>query len=157
MFSLVDRLKKVESRHILRFILTISIPGFAFLLAGCSSSHASLPNIYLISLSYQNLTLDSASGINKNLRSLFTSLVGDAQLTVRTGYFGFCISLKTEDWICRTSVAGLREHVNATQDPLNLIDMSMVFKDNIVFSGLLYDCSIDFDLILETTGFATRA
>lgn len=122
-FLLLMNSRKVESRHILMFILTISIPGFAFLLAGCSSSYASLPNIYLISLSYQNLTLDSASGINKNLSSLFTSLVDDAQLTVRTGYFGFCISLKTEDWICRTSVAGLREHVNATQDPLNLIDI----------------------------------
>lgn len=118
--------------------LVVSIPCFALLLAGCSSHHASLPSIYLISLSYPNLTSNNASGINKDLSSLFAPLVGNAQLTVRTGYYGLCLGLENKDWMCSNDAAGLKDHVNATQDPLNLIAMSMLFKDHIVVPGLLY-------------------
>lgn len=150
-------LVNISIHHVLMIFLAISIVFFALVLAGCSSSHPGLPNIYLVSLSYQNASVAGSSGINKNLGSLFTPLVGNAQLTVRTGYFGLCISSNNDGWTCGGDAAILAKSINATQDPLNLIAMSVLFKDKIAFSGLMYDCSFHLKLPLEAHISATRA
>jgi len=122
---------------------------FALLLAGCSSSHPGLPGIYLMELSYQHAASEGSIG-NKSLSSVFAPLVSDIELTVRTGYFGLCIRSTSEDWICNKDATLLKNYINPAQDPLDLITISKLFKDNIVFSGLMY---VDFEYLQPWNAF----
>ena len=112
---------------------------FALPLAGCSSSRSGMPNIYLSALSYQQQSATgSSSAIPQSLNTTFSNLVGDASMTIRAGYFGVCIRSSTQDWTCRKDAKSFATNVNVTQDPLNLVSNSIVFRESIVFSGLLY-------------------
>jgi hypothetical protein len=117
----------------------VSLPFAALVLAGCTSSTSSILNLYLVSLSYQQVTpLNSSSQVNPNLTATFNNLVNGTSLEVRTGYFGLCVSYAGGIWICSSDSAGLSRQFQPYQDPLNLIWASQKFKDSIVFSGLMY-------------------
>ncbi|KAL9118147.1 MAG: hypothetical protein Q9187_005310 [Circinaria calcarea] len=109
------------------------------LIAGCASASLAVPNIYLTTLLYQNVTLvQDPSQLNPNLSETFAKLVNGTSLEVRTGYFGICTRVHTGDiWVCNKNAAGLARQFTASQDPLNLIWTSAKFKDGIVFSGLI--------------------
>ena len=120
-------------------ILACSIVFYCLVLVGCSSDTSGIPNIYLMSISYQSSNAVDSVGINKDLRSTFETLVKDSQLVVGTGYFGLCISTTDgASWACSRDVAVLSSGLKADQDPLNLIQIAALFRDNIVFSGLMY-------------------
>lgn len=59
-------------------------------------------------------------------------------MTIRAGYFGVCIRSSVQDWICHKDANSFATVVNITQDPLNLISHSIMFRESIVFSGLMY-------------------
>jgi hypothetical protein len=107
--------------------------------AGCSAS-LGLSDIYLLSLSYQ---ASSAAGdplqLNPNLTSLFSSMVGSAQLEVRTSYRGMCISQNGGGWACSSNAADLASRIRDANnaDPLNLIWISENFRQHVIFDGLL--------------------
>lgn len=132
--------------HIVQIVLAISSICLAILLAGCSSDSPGLPHLYLISHSYQNPVDGGRTTASKNASSLLAPLMTNARLTVRTGYFGLCISADNIGWTCSRDIGILTQSINATMDPLDLISISNMFKDKIVFSGLLYDFSIDYYL-----------
>ena len=112
---------------------------FALPLAGCSSSRSGMPNIYLTALSYQRQpATGSNSAIPQSLNATFSDLVGDASMTIRAGFFGVCVKSSIQDWTCRKDAKSFATIVNVTQDPLNLVSNSIVFRERIVFSGLLY-------------------
>ena len=120
-------------------ILACSIVFYCLVLVGCSSDSPGIPNIYLMSLSYQGPNAVADVGINNDLRSTFETLVKDAQLIVRTSYFGMCISTTNgANWACSRDAAVLSGGLKSDQDPLNLIPISALFRENIVFSGLMY-------------------
>ena len=119
-------------------ILAIATCFCALLLAGCSSNRSSLPNIYLTELSYQQSATGKGSAISPSLNSTISSLVANASLTVRTGYFALCIRSRDQDWICRKHAQSLQTLVNVTQDPLDLVSRSTAFRDSIIFPGLVY-------------------
>ena len=133
----VRRLARLGYRHAIILFVGTATCLFAILLAGCSSSHPGLPGVYLLGLSYQHAA-SGGSVVNQNLSSVFTPLVGDIELTVRTGYFGLCIRSTSEAWICNKDATLLKSHIDAAHDPLDLITISKLFKDDIVFSGLMY-------------------
>ena len=112
---------------------------FALPLAGCSSSHSGMPNIYLSALTYQKQSTSGRnSAIPQSLNATFSDLVGDASMTIRAGFFGVCIRSGIQDWTCCKDAKSFATVVNVTQDPLNLVSNSIVFRESIVFSGLLY-------------------
>lgn len=142
--------------HCVQIVLAISSICLAILLAGCTSDSPGLPHLYLISLSYQNPVDAGSTTASKNGSSLLAPLLTNARLTVRTGYFGLCISPDNSRWTCSRDIAILTQSINATMDPLDLISISNVFKDKIVFSGLLYDFSIDYHLFTPSFELTVR-
>jgi len=131
-------LDRIGYHHILMFTIGVATVVSALLLAGCSSDHPALSNIYLMALSYRSPSITDTIGTNKNLSSVFATLVGGAQLTVRAGYFGLCVSLDDNEWTCSSNTAFLTNAFNASVDPLDLIGISSMFKSSIVFSGLIF-------------------
>ena len=128
---------------------------FALPLAGCSSSRSGMPNIYLSALSYQQQpAIGSSSAIPQSLNATFSDLVGDASMTVRAGYFGVCIRTSIQDWNCRKDAKSFAAIVNVTQDPLDLVSNSMVFRESIIFSGLLYVTNWQYEMETILTGFS---
>jgi hypothetical protein len=109
----------------------------ALLLAGCSSSSPLIPGIFLLSLYYQHWTptYDPAQN-NPAVFQQISSIVGSAQLEVRVGYFGICVS-NGGDWLCSNNATALAQSYNIEADPLNLIWVAKTFKDNVVFPYLL--------------------
>jgi hypothetical protein len=115
-----------------------SDPNFsALLLAGCSSSSPLIPGIFLISLYYRGWTptYDPAQD-NPAVFQQIQTLVGNAQLEVRVGYFGICVS-NGGDWLCSNNATALAQSYTPSADPLNLIWVAKTFKDNIVFPYLM--------------------
>ena len=131
-------------------ILAIATCLFAILLAGCSSSRSRLPNIYLTELSYRRSATGNNSAMTPSFNSTISGLVGNSSVIVRTGYFGVCIASSDQDWTCHKDARSFATIANATQDPLDLLSNSMVFRDGIIFSGLVYvktrTCKIKLDL-----------
>lgn len=146
----------IEFPHLVQIVLAISIICSAILLAGCTSDSPGLPNLCLISLSYQNPVDAGSSTARKNGSYLLAPLMTNARMTVRTGYFGLCISPDNSGWTCSRDIGTLTQSINATMDPLDLISISNVFKDKIVFSGLLYDFSIDYHLCTPSLELTVR-
>ena len=124
--------------YLLIVLLAIATCFVALLLAGCSSSRPGLPNIYLTALSYDHPATGNNSVVSSSLNSTFSGLVGNASMTVRAGYFGICIKSSNQDWVCHKDATSFAKIINATQDPLDLISKSIVFRHSIIFSGLLY-------------------
>jgi hypothetical protein len=98
-----------------------------------------MTNVYILSLSYTNSTPHlTRSPIWRNISNTLNDFKGSARLEVRTGYFGMCVRQRGVLWLCSTNANGLAEQVGAEHDPLNLIGMASKFKDDVLFSGLLF-------------------
>ena len=141
----------IELNHGVFIVLAAATCLLALLVAGCSSGHPGLPNIYLTALSYQRSAPKSNSAIPQTLNTTFLGLVGNASMSIRAGYFGICIRSGNEHWTCHKNANSFASIVNVTQDPLNLVANSMIFKDSIIFSGLMY-----FKLQLEQRFILTK-
>ena len=113
-------------------------PSPALLLAGCSSSSPLIPNIFLISLYYQNYppTVDP-SQVAPRVTTAIANIVGRARLQVRVGYFGICINPDGGSFLCSNNASSLASQVSVDQDPLNLIWVANTFKNSIVFPYLM--------------------
>jgi hypothetical protein len=113
------------------------IKSQAVLLAGCSS-YSSMTNVYILGLSYTNSTPSGMSDIGRNLSDTLNGYKGNAQLEVRTGYFGLCIRQRGIVWLCSSDSSALVQQIGAENDPLNLIGAASKFRDDVLFSGLLF-------------------
>lgn len=113
------------------------IKSSAVLLAGCSS-YSSMTNIYILGLSYTNSTPHGLTLTGQNLSSMLSSYKGASHLEVRTGYFGTCIRQRGIVWLCSADANGLAQQIGAENDPLNLIGAADKFKEDVLFSGLLF-------------------
>jgi len=119
-------------------LIALAIVLLSFLLAGCSSSAPGIADIFIISLFYQQYTpfLDS-SQVDTSVFSSIQNIVGRAQLEVRVGYFGICISASGGGFLCSNNASALAQQVSVDQDPLNLIFVANTFKNSIVFPYLM--------------------
>ena len=110
----------------------------ALLLAGCSSSSPLIPDIFLISLYYQQYppVYDPAQ-VDPAVTQAISNIVGQAMLEVRVGYFGICINPQGGAFLCSNNASALAAQVTIDQDPWNLIWVAETFKDNIVFPYLM--------------------
>lgn len=118
-----------------------NLPSFsapALLLAGCSSTSPLIPGIFLLSLYYQKwpITYDPAMANPIVYEQAIANIVGNAQLEVRVGYFGICVS-DGGGWLCSNNATALAESYAWDRDPWNLIWVASTFKDAIVFPYLL--------------------
>lgn len=113
-------------------------PPTALLLAGCSSSSPLIPDIFLLSLYYDNYTpRPDTAQVNYAVYSEIQSIAGDAHLQARVGYFGICINPDGGSWLCSNNATALAQEVSVDQDPLNLIWLASQFKDMVVFPYLM--------------------
>jgi hypothetical protein len=109
----------------------------AILLAGCSS-YSSMTDIYILGLSYTNSTPSNITPAGQKLSETFNQYKGGSQLEVRIGYFGICVRQSGVIWLCSSDANGLAIQIGPENDPLNLIGAAAKFKDNVIFSGLLF-------------------
>lgn len=113
--------------------------SLALLLAGCSSSSPLIPDIFLLSLYYQQYTaVPDTAQVDYNVNTAIRNIVGNAHLQARVGYFGICVNPDGGSWICSNNATSLTTQVSVDQDPLNLIWLASQFKDMIVFPYLMY-------------------
>jgi hypothetical protein len=94
--------------------------------------------IYLLGLSYSSTPPSNLSPTTQTLYNTLSTFRGNTQLEVRAGYFGLCVRQRGVIWICSSDAAGLTQQIGAENDPLNLIGLAAQFKDDVVFSGLLF-------------------
>ncbi|CAI6333447.1 unnamed protein product [Periconia digitata] len=127
----------VGYHHILMLVQTVGVILTSIVLAGCSS-YSSMTNVYILGLSYTNSTTENLSPIGKNLSDTFSRYKGGSQLEVRTGYFGMCVRQRGVVWLCSSDAAGLAIQIGQESDPLDLIGASAKFRDDVIFSGLLF-------------------
>lgn len=111
--------------------------GTAIILAGCSS-YSTMTNVYILGLSYTNSSLSGLSPVGKNVSATFNGFKGASNLEVRTGFFGMCVRQRGVVWLCSADSNGLREQIGSENDPLDLIGTTAHFKDDVLFSGLLF-------------------
>jgi len=124
--------------HVLMILIAVTIVLLSLLLAGCSSSSPGIPNIFLISLYYQQYTANpSTAQADYNVHTAISNIVGGANLQARVGYFGICINPDGGAWLCSNNATSLADQVSVDQDPLNLIWLASQFKDMIVFPYLI--------------------
>ncbi|MCJ1310025.1 hypothetical protein MMC25_003686 [Agyrium rufum] len=124
--------------HILMILIAIAVVLLSLLLAGCSSSSPTIPNIFLISLYYQSYPpVFNTAQVDPGVTTAIANIVGQAQLEVRVGYFGICINPDGGSFLCSNNASALASQVSVDQDPLNLIWVASTFKDNIVFPYLI--------------------
>lgn len=110
----------------------------ALLLAGCSSSSPQIPEIFLISLYYQQYDpVQDFAQVDPGVAIPISNIVRGAEMEVRVGYFGICIQPSGGSFICNANATALAGVVNVDQDPLNLIWVASTFKDAVVFPYLL--------------------
>ncbi|KAG9244890.1 Ca2+ regulator and membrane fusion protein Fig1-domain-containing protein [Calycina marina] len=124
--------------HVLMILIAIAIILLSLLLAGCSSSSPMIPNIFLISLYYQQYTpVPSTAQTDFSVHTAIANIVGTASLSARVGYFGICVNPDGGDWLCSNNATALANQVSVDQDPLNLIWLASQFKDMVVFPYLI--------------------
>lgn len=124
--------------HVLMIFIAIAIILLSLLLAGCSSTSVLIPDIYLISLYYQQFPpVFSPVQVDPGVTTAIANIVGNADLNVRVGYFGICIQAGGGGWMCNQNATALADLVSVDTDPLNLIWVASTFKDAIVFPYLL--------------------
>ncbi|KZF21831.1 membrane fusion mating protein FIG1 [Xylona heveae TC161] len=124
--------------HVLMIFIALAIILLSLLLAGCSSSSPTIPNIFLISMYYKSYTPTfDASQVDPGVTSAIANIVGRAQLEVRVGYFGICVNPDGGSFLCSNNATSLAGQVTVDQDPLNLIWVASTFKDAIVFPYLI--------------------
>jgi hypothetical protein len=108
------------------------------LLAGCSSSAPLIPDIFLISFYYQPYNPSpSTAQVDFKVYSAVATVVGNAKLAVRVGYFGICVNVNRGSWLCSNNATALANDINSEADPLNLVWLADQFKDMIVFPYLM--------------------
>ncbi|KAI5302901.1 hypothetical protein KEM56_000238 [Ascosphaera pollenicola] len=129
--------KKIGYHHYLVVIIVLAIILLSLLLAGCSSSSPKIPDIFLVSMYYDNYApvIDGAQA-DPAFASAIQNVVGGAELEVRVGYFGICIQPDRGSFVCNNNATILADIVNADQDPLNLIWVAQTFRDAVVFPYL---------------------
>ena len=124
--------------HVLMLLIAIAIILLSLLLAGCSSSSPLIPGIFLISLYYEPYNqVFSPAQVDPGVTAAIKNIVGNAQLEVRVGYFGICVTPDGSGFLCSNNATALAQNVNIDQDPLNLIWIASTFKDAVVFPYLL--------------------
>ncbi|KAG4423213.1 hypothetical protein IFR04_003711 [Cadophora malorum] len=124
--------------HVLMILIAIAIILLSLLLAGCSSSSPLIPDIFLISLYYEDYApKPSTAQVDFNVHNAIAVVAGDAVLAARVGYFGICINPDGGSWLCSNNATALADQISLTQDPLNLIWLASQFKDMIVFPYLI--------------------
>lgn len=79
----------------------------------------------------------SSAQVSPHLVTATSNIVGGAEMEVRVGYFGICVSPEGGAFICNSNATALAEIVTVDQDPLNLIWVASTFKDAVVFPYLL--------------------
>jgi hypothetical protein len=110
----------------------------AILLAGCSSSSPGIPEIFLINFFYLPFPpATDPSQVDPGVATAIANIVGTAQLEVRVGYFGICISPNGGSFLCSNNASALAEQVSVDNDPLNLIWVANTFQNDIVFPYLM--------------------
>jgi hypothetical protein len=115
----------------------VLISETAIVLAGCSS-YSSMTNVYVLGLSYTNSTPANLDPAQKILSTTLSDLKGSSELEVRAGYFGMCVRQRGIVWLCSSDHRGLAEQIGPENDPLNLIGAAAKFKDDVLFSGILF-------------------
>ncbi|KAH7029148.1 Ca2+ regulator and membrane fusion protein Fig1-domain-containing protein [Microdochium trichocladiopsis] len=124
--------------HVLMILIAIAVILLSLLLAGCSSSSPLMPDIYLLSLYYEQYTaVPDTAQVDYNVNQAIRNIVGNAQLQARVGYFGICINPSGGSWLCSNNATALANEISVDQDPLNLIWLASQFKDMIVFPYLI--------------------
>ncbi|KAF7591154.1 hypothetical protein BBP40_001928 [Aspergillus hancockii] len=124
--------------HVLMIIIAVAIILLSLLLAGCSSSSPQIPDIFLISLYYQRYDpVFNLAQVDPGVVQATANIVGGAEMEVRVGYFGICVSPSGGAYICNSNATALAEIVTVDQDPLNLIWVASTFKDAVVFPYLM--------------------
>ncbi len=124
--------------HVLMILIIVTIILLSLLLAGCSSSAPLIPDIFLLSLYYQQYTaVPDTAQANYNVNQAISNIVDGAILQARVGYFGICVNSRGGSWICSNNATALALDVSVDEDPLNLIWLASQFKDMIVFPYLL--------------------
>ena len=119
-------------------LIAIAIILLSLLLAGCSSSSPLIPGIFLISLYYEPYNqVFSPAQVDPGVTAAIKNIVGNAQLEVRVGYFGICVTPDGSGFLCSNNATALAQNVNIDQDPLNLIWIASTLKDAVVFPYLL--------------------
>ena len=113
------------------------ILAIAILLAGCSS-YSTMTDVYILGLSYTDSVSSNLNPIARNISETLQGFRNASQLEVRTGYFGICVRQRGVLWLCSSDSDGLTQQIGAENDPLNLIGLAAKFKDEVVFSGLLF-------------------
>lgn len=97
-----------------------------------------MPSIFLISMYYQQYKpIFSSAQVDPHLVTAMANIVGGAEMEVRVGYFGICVSPEGGSFICNSNATALAEIVTVDQDPLNLVWVASTFKDAVVFPYLL--------------------
>ncbi|KAK1831932.1 Ca2+ regulator and membrane fusion protein Fig1-domain-containing protein [Podospora conica] len=126
--------------HALIIAILVSIILLSLLLGGCSSSSALIPDIFLLSLSYQKYTPtpDPAQG-DYSTYSTIGKIVSNTHLQVRVGYFGLCVDADGSGnyWLCSNNATALAQRVSVDEDPLNLIWTANQFKQSMIISYLM--------------------
>ncbi|KAK2746814.1 hypothetical protein FQN57_002856 [Myotisia sp. PD_48] len=147
-------LAAIGYHHVLMLFVTIGVIFLSVLVAGCTGADVS--SIYLLSLSYTNNDTSTRSfhdqtQINPDASTTITGLASrnstapPLNLEIRTGYLGMCLKQSSGLWVCARNVESLstllkdRQGSPSDLDPLNLIWTAKIFKDQLVFSGLVYD------------------
>lgn len=124
--------------HVLMILIAIAIILLSLLLAGCSSSSPLIPDIFLLSLYYEQYTaVPDTAQVDYNVHAAISNIVGNARLQARVGYFGICVAPEGGAWLCSNNATALANEVSVEQDPLNLIWLAAQFKDMIVFPYLI--------------------
>ncbi|KAL3426242.1 hypothetical protein PVAG01_03033 [Phlyctema vagabunda] len=124
--------------HVLMILIAIAIIVLSLLLAGCSSSSPLIPDIFLLSLYYEQYTPHpSTVQVDYNVHTAISNIVGNTNFAARVGYFGICISPDGGDWLCGNNATALANEVSVDQDPLNLLWLASQFKDMVVFPYLI--------------------
>ncbi|KAM7204631.1 Ca2+ regulator and membrane fusion protein Fig1 domain containing protein [Rhypophila sp. PSN 637] len=124
--------------HVLMILIMVAIILLSLLLAGCSSSSPLIPDIFLLSIYYQQYTaVPDTAQVDYNVNTAIRNIVGNAHLQARVGYFGICVNPDGGSWICSNNATSLVTQVSPDDDPLNLIWLASQFKDMIVFPYLI--------------------
>lgn len=97
-----------------------------------------MARVYLLGLAYVNSTTSHLSTDQEHLVGVLQELKGASNLEVRAGYFGLCVRTSGSGWICGSDPSSLAHRMGAGSDPLDLIGAAARFKDDVVFSGLLF-------------------
>ncbi|KAJ4376835.1 hypothetical protein N0V85_009004 [Neurospora sp. IMI 360204] len=124
--------------HVLMILIMLTIILLSLLLAGCSSSSPVIPDIFLLSLYYENYqAVPDTSQVHYDVTTAIANIVDGARLQARVGYFGICVNPDGGSWLCSNNATTLADEISVDQDPLNLVWLAAQFKDMIVFPYLI--------------------